>query len=288
MNIELILISFSVSVVIFCIGLLIVRLQNKKNILSKFEIENEKKESKLRKIFGKDLKYYVLLMFVFVIVFGLISYLMFSNIIIALIGSCVGFAGPLVIFKAIEKQGKKNFDERYARALRQLSSNLKSGLTIAQAVNETSQSPFIHDSVRELFQQMDADLKVGISVQEAFQRMANKIDNVDAQDVASAIAMQSEVGGNEATVVETITSNISSRIATQREIKSLFASTSFTVWALDIMPFLILIFLAATAPTFISTYFESIEMMIIFFGMSGVMVIGSFVMRRSIKGVKEV
>lgn len=285
MNIEIFLISFSFACVILFIGLFIVSKHERKNLLLKNK--TKKKRSSLIDKFGTSLKYYLILMFSFIVIFGLVGYRLFSSIVAGIICAMFGFFLPLLVFRIIENHEKKHFGERYARGLRHLASGLKSGLTITQAIDETSKSPFIHESIRELFEQMNADLKVGMTVQTAFQRAADRLDNEDVQDVASAISMQAEVGGSEAIVIDTIANNISSRLDVKKEITSLFASTSITIWALDIIPFVILIFLAAVSPDFIAPFFESTDRILLFFGMIAFMFVGSFVMRMSVREVKS-
>lgn len=287
LDIHALCVAAAVGLFIISIGLFIATLGEHQNLLVT-NIDAGTKTNFIQRRLGKNLKYYVLLAFSFVICFGMAAYVFTSDLIIAIICASLGITGPILVLHILENAEKKHFDERYARSLRLLSSALKSGLTIPQAISETSKSPFIHETVRKLFEQMDADLKVGLSVEETFKRMANQVDSEDAKDVAAAISMQVEVGGNEATVVETIANNISSRIEVKKEIKSLFASTSMTVWALDIIPFLIIIFLFSMSPQFVKPYFEDSGMMLILIGAITMMLVGSFVMRRSIRGIKNI
>lgn len=288
MDIQALCTAAAVGLFILSVGLFIATLGEHQNLLVVDIVSSKSKAGFIKRRLGKNLKYFVLMAVCFVICFGTITYVITDSIILSIIAASLGVALPVLVLRILENADKKNFDERYARALRQLSSALKSGMTIPQAVNETSSSPFIHESVRKMFEQMDADLKVGLSVEETFQRMANQVDSEDVQDVAAAISMQVEVGGNEAVVIETIANNISSRIEVKREIKALFASTSLTVWALDIIPFLILVGLFFTSDQFVAPYFEDPSMTMILIGCIAMMFIGSFVMRRSIRGIKKI
>ena len=114
---------------------------------------------------------------------------------------------------------------------------------------------FIHDSIRASFRQIDTDLKVGLSVKESFLRAAHKLNSEDALDVALAISLQNELGGNEARVVETIARNISGRILLRREIKSLFADTNITILMMDFVPMFIIIGLIFGSPQYIAPFF---------------------------------
>lgn len=206
-----------------------------------------------------------------------------QSVWVCLIGGSLGFFLPELILRLQSNRAKKQFEDRYARALQQFASSLRSGLTIQQAVADLCHCPFIHESIRVSFRQIDADLKVGISVREAFERAAEQLGSVDAKDTAIAISLQNEVGGNEAKVIETIARNISSRIMLRREVKSLFADANMTILMMDIVPFLILAALLIGSPQYVAPFFETPLMMGIFAAILIFTVIGSFVIRKTVK-----
>ena len=118
MNVEIILISFSFACLILCIGLFIVSKQERKNLLLK--TKTKKKHSSLKDKFGTNLKYYLILMFSFIVIFGLVGYRLFSSIVAGIICAMLGCFLPLLVFRIIENHEKKHLGERYARGLRHL------------------------------------------------------------------------------------------------------------------------------------------------------------------------
>jgi tight adherence protein B len=199
----------------------------------------------------------------------------------------VGLFVPEVVQAVREQSWRNKFEERYARGLRQLSASLKAGLSIQQAVTDLTVCPFIHDSVRLEYQQLDADLKVGVSVEEGFKRYYERVHCDDAHDVAIAISMQNETGGNEARVIETIARDIGDRIMNRKEIKSLFSGTSITITMMDVIPLGIIAFLTMFSPEYMAPFFESFFMTCVFVGLIGFTLIGSVVIRRLVKKMKD-
>ena len=144
----------------------------------------------------------------------------------------IGLVLPELALRLQSERKRKQFENRYAQALQQMAASLRSGLTIQQSVSDICKSPFIHNTIKESFRQIDADLTVGLGVKEAFMRAADTLQSEDAMDVALSLTLQNTLGGSEAKVVETVARNISSRILLRREIKSLFADSNITIWTI--------------------------------------------------------
>ena len=279
---------------ILCVAAaVIMNIRSKKPLLIKEEpdiIETviKKKKKSLQAVAGGfSFKNYVLLMAGAPVMICLVFWLFTANLTISVIVALFGLAVPEAWIRATSKKQKRLFDERYARALRSMASALRSNQTIQQAVDEVGRNSFIHESIREGFRQISSDLRVGLPVKEAFERFAEQTGSNDAKDVASAIAMQNEVGGNEAQIISSVSQNISDRIMVRKEIKSLFADTSVMILVMDIMPVIILIGLYFGAPQYITPYFATPLMTMLFIGMIAVTLVGSIVIRRMARSAKE-
>ena len=280
--------------IILCmVAIIIIQIRDRKQLLIKEEpdfIETaiRKKKKSLKAVAGGfSFHSYILLMTGAPLMIGLVFWLFTANLVMSVILALFGLAVPEIYIRSTAKKQRRMFDERYARALRSMASALRSNQTIQQAVDEVGQNVFIHESIREGFRQISSDLRVGLPVKEAFERFAELTGSNDAKDVASAIAMQNEVGGNEAQVISSVSQNISDRIMVRKEIKSLFADTSVMIFVMDIMPAIILIGLYFGAPQYITPYFESPLMTMLFIGLIVVTVIGSFIIRRMARTAKE-
>lgn len=236
---------------------------------------------------GFPFRYYALLMALCPIIIGIAIYMLSKDYLAVLFAALASLLLPDLLVRFLAERQKSLFESRYARALRSMASALRSNMTIQQAVEDTCNNAFIHESVRIGFRQIASDLKVGIPVKDAFERFAKKSGSKDAWDVAAAISMQNEVGGNEAFVVSNISQNINDRIMMRKEIKSLFADTDVMIFVMDIIPIAIIIGLYFYAPQYITPYFEDSLMTLLFFGLLAVMLVGTFVIRRMARSAKE-
>lgn len=291
---ELIPIYILITLVILCLaGAVVIKIKGEKGALEKGKpdfidrIVQKKQRSLNQKAGGFQLKTYLILFFVSPVFVTAFIYLLTTNLTISMVLGLLGFAVPECLIRFMAKKQQRLFDERYARALRTLASCLRSNMTIQQAVDETCKNVFIHESIRAGFRQISTDLQVGLSVREAFGRFADATGSTDARDVTAAIAMQNEVGGNEAYVISSISQNITDRIMARKEIKALFADTNVMIWVMDIMPPLIAVGLYFAAPQYILPYFSSPLMTLLFIGLFAVTVIGSVIIRRMAKSAKE-
>lgn len=294
MNTIYFILFFSTLTILFCFLAAIISVRNKKSIINKDDpdfIDSfiSKKSQTLKQIPGSmSLKTYILAAVISPIIFGAVVWLLFSKVLIVMIAVIVGVFVPEIILRMSEKRQKRNFEERYARALRQLSSSLRVGMTLQQGVENICECPFIHYEIKKEFDIINSDIKLGISVPDAFENMAERIPTSDVKDVASAVKMQSMVGGSEAESLEMISNNISSRIMLRKEIKTLFASVRMTIVAMDILPVLIIGFLFITSPAYFEPVTKSLIGKLVLILAAVMMLIGSYINRRMLNNIKGV
>ena len=272
----------------------IVNVREKKNIINKKDtdfIDNfiEKKRQYLATIPGAmSIKTYLILMLLFSIAGSVGAWYLSKALWLSIIVFFLGLFVPKFIVIHTEKKHKKTFEERYARALRQLSSSLRAGMTLQQAVEDLCKCPFIHYEIKNEFKQINSDIQLGFSISQAFEHMAERIPTADVKDVASAIKMQSMVGGSEAESIELITNNINSRMMLRKEIKTLFASTKMTIIGMDILPAAIILFLYYSSPMYFRPLFSTTIGRLVFALAVLLMIIGSYIDRKSLNRVKGV
>jgi len=233
-----------------------------------------------------SIKAYIALLTLTPFVFIILFWMLFPNKVFAVfIGACGVFLPDFIIRILVENK-KKKFEEKYVRALKSLSSALKSGLSIQQAVRDTLENPFVAEDIKEGFRQISSDMQVGISVEQAFNLYAEKVDNDDARDVASAIAMQMDVGGSEAAVIETIAKNIEDRLLTRQKIRAIFASTEYMVNAFDVIPFLVVITMYLGVPDYMEPMLSNPVTLLLYVSVLAFTIYGSFAIRRKINVAK--
>lgn len=248
-------------------------------------IKSKKKKIE-NNIGGISWKTYVSLLITCPLIFGIASSFVLQYKPLCLVFALIGLFVPELLINIFALNKKAKFEEKYAMSLKAMASSLRSGLTIEQAVESLANNPFIDDKVRSGFRQITSDIKVGISIEQAFYTFAENTKSEDAYDVAASIAMQIRVGGSESTVVSNIAKTINDRLMLRKEIKTLFSETSIMVYAMDIIPWLVMIMLFYMSPEYMSPYFENPILTVVLILILSIMTVGSFVIHKMAKSAK--
>lgn len=222
-------------------------------------------------------KMYFRIMFTAPFILGIVFFFVLDGSYMCLLCAALGLVLPEFFLYIITNNSKKKFDERFAKSLKQLSSSLRAGMSIVQAVDDVANCTLLHDSMRKKYAQISSDIMMGITVGEAFRRFADGTGSPDAQDVAIALDVQNEVGGHEAEVVQEIADNIHERIMTRQEIKSIFSSTTSMAWIMDFIPIGVILFFSITNKSYVDVFFGNYIYTGILIGMIIMMIIGSII-----------
>lgn len=287
--IYVLLIVFAISIASF----VVIQIRDNKNVLEKKEEQdfitkfiNKKSEMLKINMPSISIKTYITLSIICPIVFGVLLWIMMPNKLFAVMLSLFSVMLPDVIIKLIIENKKKKYEERYVKALKAFSSSLKAGMSIQQSIQDVSNNIFVSDDLREAFRQLDADIRVGISIQDAFNEFAEKADHDDARDVAAAISLQTAVGGSEGKVIESISKNIEDRLVTRKKIRSVFAATDYLVKFMDFLPFIVLVIVCIGMPDYAEPIMNNPIHMIVILCILAFTVYGSYAVKKKIRNTK--
>lgn len=257
---------------------------NDKDFISK-AIDNKKRKLNAD-LSGVSWKNYIIIMIVAIISFGLLGFVLLENKPLCIIFALFGVLMPELVVKIKHQNKQSNFEKKYARALKTFGSSLRAGMSIQQAVEDVVNNNFLDEEIKRGFRQIATDIKVGISIEDAFRRFAKDSKSKDAEDVATAISMQSKVGGSDASAIAQIVQNINDRIMTKSEIKTMFSSTSILVLVMDVLPFLLGIVMFMFLPNLMEPYLTDPQLTIVLLFMTLITIIGSVVIHKMEKKAK--
>lgn len=253
-----------------------------------FTVFVENKGEELKKAGSPiTVKTYLMILVVAPIVLYSVCIFLSGNNLIAILAAVFGLLIPDLIVRTLAARAEREFESNYARALEQLASSLRAGRNIRNAVGDVVTCKFLHPTMRDRFAGIAADLDMGVSIEEAFNRFANNTNNMDAKDVALAISIQAKTGGHEAEVVQGFSEDIRERIMMRKEIKTLFASTNIMIKFMNFLGPGITFFIALFVPDIISVYFKSTAGTVIFVFLVALMLIGILVNYRMTHKFKQ-
>ena len=210
-----------------------------------------------------------------------------NNLLVSIILAVISVFIPELYVQLQKSKNEKAFEKKYLRCLSQMSSSLRSGLSVEQAVQDVCNSSFIDGVLKEEFLRLNAELKFKTPIDVAFRNFAERTNSNDAKDVAAALTMQSEVGGNESRVLSDIANNINQRTMLRKEVSAMFMDTTMTVYVMDIAPILVVIVINLYSKKYMAPFFESWSMRILYVSLWVMMAVGTFITRKIMRNIKK-
>lgn len=238
---------------------------------------------------GMSIKEYFLIMLAAPVVLSAVFYFMFPDKpVLLIVGIVFGIAVPDLIIQTKRKGEDKEFSQRFAKALSQMSSSLNSGMSFEQAIDSVVSSDLIHPSMKEDFQLLSAKIKLGTPIRQAFQEFAETSGNDDVHDTAITIAIMMDIGKDEGQAIREIQKSIEDRLLYRKKRASMMAESELMIKFGDWMPVLILLFIYVFMPSLLKDYMASPTMTMILIILVGMMFLGSIVTHKLIKQKKDI
>ena len=175
------------------------------------------------------------------------------------IWGAIAFGGLLLLFVFLisfaGKREKKNFEKQLPDTLTLMSTSLRAGYSLLQAVEAVSaeaQNPTAREFGRAI-----AESRLGRSVTDALDGIVERTQSKDFEWATMAIDIQREVGGNLAEVLQTVSDTMRARSRLKGEIQALTAEGRISAIVLGSLPFGLFAFLWFSNPDYLLPLLES-------------------------------
>ena len=209
-----------------------------------------------------------------------LSYFITDDRTLMLVLILLGALTPNMLLTLQKGTADKKFEDRFVRALAQMASSLHSGMTVEQAIDSVVNCELLHDDIRDDFRVLASQMKLGASISDVFFEFAQKTGNKDVYDVATAITIMTEVGGDAGIAIEKLQKNIEDRLMYRKKRESMMTESKIIAVFADVMPILILMGTYIFMPDAIHAYFESGTMMIMFIVIIALLLAGSVIVHK--------
>jgi len=100
------------------------------------------------------------------------------------------------------------------------------------------------------------DMQLGLALQPALNNLVRRVNSEDLELMVTAIQIQSQVGGNLATVLDSIAFTIRERIRIHAEINTLTAMQRYSGYVITLLPVGLGVLLFLISPSYIIPMFE--------------------------------
>ena len=199
---------------------------------------------------------------------------LFRGLIGAGIFGVVGtFVLPRVFVKRKAKKRSAAFGEQLSDTLQLLSSSLRAGLGLMQAIDAVAREGEAPAS--EEFRRVVVESRLGRDLIDSLKSMGARLDSEDFQWVIPAIEINREVGGDLAEVLDTVATTVRDRADIRRQVKTLSAEGKLSAYVLLALPIAIAGMVRMSNPTYIGELTHGVGLWLAGIGLV-LMTIGGF------------
>jgi tight adherence protein B len=220
------------------------------------------------------------------IVAGLASCVLFWMVFKMGLVPAIGFgiAGGLLLPHAYvgAKRGRrfKRFTEEFPNSVDIIVRGVKSGLPLVDCLRIISVEA--QDPVRSEFRQIIEDQTLGVPLDEAVQRLTQRVPLTEANFFAIVIAIQSRTGGSLSEALGNLSKVLRERKKMKSKIKAVSSEATASAGIIGSLPFAVAGLVYLTSPAYISLLFTTSTGHLVLAGCAVWMAIGMFVMRKMI------
>ncbi len=194
----------------------------------------------------------------YVPVFGILAFLLLAILVgpwIALIGAFLVGVIPIVYIFDRKNRRTRTFEAQLPDMLTLLASSLRAGFALMQGLESVAQE--VSEPMRGELQRVFTEVRLGGSLDEALIDAANRMNSRDLAWTAQAIRIQREVGGNLASLLETVADTMQKRERIRREVRTLTAEGRLSAIILSLMPPIIGVMIYLLQPAYIKGLFHN-------------------------------
>jgi tight adherence protein B len=189
------------------------------------------------------------------IVFVILLPQVFPGIMLGTIVTIVGWKAPRPIVDMLYRKRVTKFTYQMIDGLSLMSNGMKSGLSVVQSMGLVVQE--LPDPIRQEFNLVLSENKLGVSIEEAFNNLAKRIHSDDVEMFVTSVNILKETGGNLAETFDTITTTIRERIKLEQKIDAMTAMGRMQGMILLAVPGVLGAFIYTSDPDFMRPLFTT-------------------------------
>ncbi len=204
-----------------------------------------------------------------------------GSVLTGLLFLALGVVGPWLYLGIRRGRRRKAFGSSLPDTLQLMSGSLAAGLSLPQSVDTVVREGA--EPIASEFKRVLVESRLGVSVEDALEGVAQRFDSKDFAWVVMAIRIQRQVGGNLAELFETVAATMREREYVRRQVAALAAEGKLSAWVLGGLPPLFLGYLVLTKGEYVAPLFTDPRGWIMLIGGAVWLTVGVFWMSRLIK-----
>jgi Flp pilus assembly protein TadB len=205
-----------------------------------------------------------------------------GNLLVGVLGGAlIGWLGMHAILSIRIGRRRNAFSEQLPDVLQLIAGSLQSGFSLPQAVDAVVREGT--QPAAEEFSRALAEARIGADLQDALNRVADRMDSTDLRWTVMAIRIQREVGGNLAEVLRTTVGTMRERAYLRRQVSALSAEGRLSAYILIALPILVGGWFFYSDPSYMRPLYTTLIGLVMLVGCVVLIVVGAFWMRKLIK-----
>lgn len=199
-------------------------------------------------------------------------------VLVGLLAAVIVFPVPRIILRHLKKQRLKKFNEQLEDALLSMSSSLKAGFSINQALEviaAENRKPISFE-----FNLLIQELRLGVSLEEALNKMSARLDCQDFELVAVSILTARQTGGELTATLERLAAVIRERVRITGRIHALTAQGRMQAVIIGLMPLALFFAMLKIAPDMMNSFFSTVTGILCLLAVLALDITGFIVIRK--------
>lgn len=209
-----------------------------------------------------------------------LCYLLTRDLLVSLPVAAVLFAVPFIYMEFKKRQRENRFTELFPDALTMIARSIRSGHSFNSAVELVGQE--VADPVGGLFKTAYDQQMLGLRINETLNNLNNRIDSLDLRFFTTAVAINSEVGGNFAEILDKLADTIRERIKIKRQLRVHTAQGRLSGYILAVLPIIVFFLMNVMIPGYQKALLENDTGRLMLIGAAVMQVIGFLIIRKII------
>ena len=188
--------------------------------------------------------------------------------------------GPLALRLTVQHKLHKQrelFASQLPNHIQELASTMRAGHSLVSGIDTLADSAV--EPSRSEWKRVVADEQLGVPLEAAIRPLAKRMDCADIEQIALVANLQTRSGGNMADVLERVADGVRERADLRRELVSLTAQARLSRWVITGLPPGMVVILAIVHPNYLSPLFQTTTGQILLALATGMVVVGSLIMR---------
>jgi tight adherence protein B len=178
----------------------------------------------------------------------------FQNVVALVVAFLLGLYAPRFYLKRRQAKRVQAFGEQLPDTITLLANSLRAGSSFLQGIELVTREA--RPPISEEFDRVVRDMQLGLALIPALNNLVRRVASEDLELMVTAIQIQSQVGGNLATVLDSIAFTIRERIRIKGEINTLTAMQRYSGYVITLLPVGLAGILFLISPSYMTAMIE--------------------------------